>query len=105
MKKFSKKRVLLFAVAMAVYAFATPSMASASSWGVVGTHHTLASTNLGFSADSTGSTSMCASASFTTRVTSAANLEITTASFAGCALLAPAFGAICATTWTATNLP
>ena len=41
MKKFSKKGVLLFAGAMAVCAFAMPSMASASSWGVVGSHHTL----------------------------------------------------------------
>ena len=32
MKKFSKKGVLLFAGAMAVCAFAMPSMASASSW-------------------------------------------------------------------------
>ena len=40
MKKFSKKGVLLFAGAMAVCAFAMPAMASASSWGVVGSHRT-----------------------------------------------------------------
>ena len=105
MKKFPKKGVLLFAGAMAVCAFAMPSMASASSWGVVGSHHTLTSTNLGFSSDVIGSTTMCTSASFTARVTSAANLEITTATFTGCTLAAPALGATCTTTWTGTSFP
>ena len=54
MKKLSKKGVLLFAGAMAVCAFAMPAMASASSWGVVGTHHTLTSSNLGFTTDASG---------------------------------------------------
>ena len=105
MKRFSKKGVLLFAGAMAVCAFAMPSTASASSWGTVGSHHTLSSTNLGFSNEVILAQSMCNSASFTARVTSAANLEITTATFAGCTLISAAFGATCTTTWTATNLP
>ena len=105
MKKFSTKSVLLFAGAMAVCAFAMPSMASASSWGVVGTHHTLTSTNLGFRSDVTGTTSMCTSASFTARVTSAANLEITTATITGCTLAAPALASTCTTTWTGTSFP
>ena len=105
MKKFSTKSVALFAGAMAVCTFAMPSMASASSWGTVGTHHTLTTTNLGFNSDLVGATSMCTTASFTARVTSAANLKITTASFAGCTSAAPIFGATCTTTWTGTSFP
>ena len=53
---------------------------------------------------------MCAGASFTGRVASAANLEITASTFTGCTCAAPAFGALCAATllgtfstpWTAT---
>jgi hypothetical protein len=105
MKKFSKKGVLLFAAAMALCAFAMPSMASASSWGVVGSHHTLDTTNIGFSNDTNGAVSMCDRAQFTTRVTSTANLEVSTASFSSCALNAEALGATCTATSTATNLP
>ena len=108
MKKFSKKGVLLFAGAMAVCAFAMPSMASASSWGTVGSHHTLTSSNLGFT--SPIGTSMCTGSSFTARVLSTADLQITASTFAGCTLIAPALGATCvmtmsgtfATPWTAT---
>ena len=105
MKKFSKKGVLLFAGAMAACAFAMPSMASASSWGTIGTHHTLTSTDIGFSSDVTGTTSMCTSASFTARVVSTAIVEITTGTFAGCTLVAPALVATCTATWAGTSFP
>ena len=89
-------------------AFAMPSMASASSWGVVGTHHTLDTTNFGFAVDASGSLSMCNSASFTARVVNTANIEITSGTFTGCTMAAPGFGATCTLTlagtfpWTAT---
>jgi hypothetical protein len=105
MKKFSKKGVLLFAAAMALCAFAMPSMASASSWGPVNTHHTLTSTNIGFLSDVTGTTSMCTSASFTARVVSTANVEIDSATFDGCALSAPAAAAQCSVNSTGTSFP
>jgi len=103
MKKFSKKGVLLFAAAMALCAFVMPSMASASSWGVVGTHHTLTSPDIGFINDAGGVSSMCTSASFTSNVVSTAVVEITGGTFSGCA----AAGAIgtCTATSSGTNFP
>jgi hypothetical protein len=85
MKKFSKKGVLLFAAAMALCAFALPSMASAASWTVVGSHHLLDSSNVGFtSTTALGSlVSQCTASSFTTRVNSAADATITAATFGG----------------------
>ena len=104
MKKFSKKSVLLFAGAMAVCAFAMPSMASAASWGVVGTEHTLRSTNFGFTATSAGPvTSQCSNSTFTIDVRSAAALTLTTANFGGCTFNGPAIGT-CTTTATTTPL-
>jgi hypothetical protein len=108
MKKFSKKSVLLFAAAMALCAFAMPSMASASSWGLVPSHHTLTSPDIGFINDSTVDgtiTSMCTSSTFTTRVVSTANIEIDTASFNGCTLSAGAIIGQCTATAGPTNLP
>jgi hypothetical protein len=103
MKKFSKKGVLLFAAAMALCAFAMPSMASAASWGVVGTEHTLDSGNLGFISDGSGISSECSRAQFTLNVATATHLEITGASFTGCTWV----GSIgtCTATSTATSLP
>jgi hypothetical protein len=103
MKKFSKKGVLLFAAAMALCAFAMPSMASASSWGVVGSEHTLDSGNLGFINDASSVTSECSRAQFTLNVATATHLEITAASFTGCT----AVGGVgtCTATSTATSLP
>lgn len=84
MKKFSKKGVLLFAAAMALCAFVLPAAASAASWGVVGTHHTLTSPDVGFtSANGGGIVSQCTNSSFTTRVGSAQNLEIISGTFGG----------------------
>jgi hypothetical protein len=106
MKKFSKKSVLLFAAAMALCAFAMPSMASASSWGPIGTHHTLDSTDIGFTSDVTGAVSMCERAQFTVTVTSTANIEIDGAAFSSCMLKAePLLAATCTATSTATGLP
>jgi hypothetical protein len=105
MKKFSKKSVLLFAAAMALCAFAMPSMASAASWGPIGTEHTLDSTDIGFANDTNGATSMCERAQFTVTVTTAANIEIDTANFSNCLLNAEQLGATCTATSTATGLP
>jgi hypothetical protein len=112
MKKFSKKGILLFAAAMALCAFAMPSMAGAASWTVVGTEHTLDTGNVGFEGTSAvlGTiTSQCTSSSFTTTVASSANLEITAATFGGqCTAHGPAIGTCVADAvaqklpWTAT---
>jgi hypothetical protein len=104
MKKFSKKGVLLFVGALAVCAFAMPSMASAASWGVIGTHHVLDGP-VGFTAAG-GLESNCTSNSFTSRVDNAGNLTITTATFGGlCTSSVPALGADCTTTARGTGFP
>lgn len=111
MKKFSKKGVLLFAAAMALCAFAMPSMTSAASWGVVGSEHTLDSPNVGFTSTSgvVGRIiSQCTSSSFTTTVASAQNLEITSGRFGGqCAATFPDAGATanCTVTAVGTRFP
>jgi hypothetical protein len=104
MKKFSTKSTLLFAAAMAVCAFAMPSMASAASWGVIGTEHTLHSPNYGYINHASAVTSSCTNSTFTVDVASSANLEITTANFRDCTTSGPAVGD-CRTTTVATNLP
>jgi hypothetical protein len=104
MKKFSQKGVLLFVAAMALCAFAMPSMASASSWGVVQSHHTLDSTDLGFINDGQGIASQCTRSQFTSTVVSTAVVEIHNATFAGCTANGAGTG-LCTATSTATNLP
>jgi hypothetical protein len=104
MKKFSTKSALLFAAAMAVCAFAMPPMASAASWGVVGSEHTLHSPNYGYVNHVAQVTSACTNSTFTVDVTSAANMEITSVAFRGCTTSGPAIGD-CQTTSVATNLP
>jgi hypothetical protein len=108
MKKFSKKGVLLFAAAMALCAFAMPSMAGAASWTVVGSEHTLDSGDVGFEGTSAvlGTiTSACTASSFTTHVASSANLEITAATFGGdCTAHGPTVGT-CRTDAVAQKLP
>jgi hypothetical protein len=86
MRKFSRKGILLFAGVMALCAFAVPSMASASSWGTIGTEHTLTSNNLSFFAHTAiGSIgSSCADSRFTVDVRSAAELTITSGAFNNC---------------------
>lgn len=110
MKSFSKKGILLFAGAMAICAFVLPSVASAASWGVVGSHHVLDSSTLGFTSGTAGGVvSNCNASSFTANVSSAANLEITTGRFGGhCTATGPGIGTCTATAsgtrfpWTAT---
>jgi hypothetical protein len=110
MKKFSTKSVLLFAAAVALCAFAMPSMAGAVGWDPVGTEHTLDSSNVGFHSTTAAGTitSQCTASSFTTNVASSANLEITAATFGGdCTLLVNqgAGNLTCTATSTALGLP
>jgi hypothetical protein len=108
MKKFSKKGVLLFVGAMAVCAFVMPSMASAASWGVIGTEHTLHSPNIGFTstiAGVGGVTSSCSDSTFTIDVRNANALTVTSARFGGtCTATGVGIGT-CTVTSTGTNNP
>jgi hypothetical protein len=105
MKKFSRKSALLFAGVMALCAFAMPSMASAASWGVIGTPHALDGPGLGFvSHTSSGiAGSSCAETQFNTDVTSAAVLTITSTTFKNCSGTGIATG--CTVTPVGTRLP
>jgi hypothetical protein len=106
MKKLSKKGVLLFAGAMALCAFVLPSVASAASWGVVGTHHTLDTPNIGFTSPlAGGTTSSCTRSSLTTRVASAQNLEITSGSFGGLCTFETVSAGRCTLTAVPTRFP
>jgi hypothetical protein len=103
MRKFSRKGILLFAGVMALCAFAVPSMASAASWGTIGTLHTLTSTNLSFSAHTAIGVagSSCADSRFIADVRSAAELTITSGTFNNCAGTGVATG--CTVTATGTS--
>lgn len=109
MRQFSMKGVLLFAGAIAACAFVLPAVSSAASWGPIGTHHTLTSPNLSFTSTTAGNlTGSCSNTTFTTDVTSAAVLTITTGSFSGCTTTAPSaggFGADCTSTVVPTGFP
>jgi hypothetical protein len=108
MKKVFKKGALLFAGAMALCAFATPSMASAASWGMVGSHHTLDSPNFGYTQTSAFGQiiAQCTSSSFTTTVANTQNLEITSGRFGGkCTADLTSIGAICTVTVVGTKFP
>jgi hypothetical protein len=83
-KKLSKKSVMLFVGVMAVAAFAMPAMASAANWGIVGSAHTLTSTNLSFNVAAIGAGSSCADSQFNADVRSAAVLTVTSATFTSC---------------------
>jgi hypothetical protein len=106
MKRFSTKGSLLFVAAMAVCAFAVSSTASASSWGIVGTEHTLDSPNFGYSATTgTGSlTSTCGETTFTVDVLNAAVVTITQVNFRRCTGVGEVYGR-CTVTRRPTNLP
>jgi hypothetical protein len=108
MKKLSKKSVLLFAAAMALCAFAMPSMAGAVSFTVINSEHTLDSSNVGFGTDSGPLgviNSNCTASSFTGTVASAANAEITAASFGGTCTATGSTLGHCLVDATAVNLP
>jgi hypothetical protein len=107
MKKFSKKGVVLFAGVMAVCAFVMPSMASASSWGTVGTEHTLHSPDIEFTTTVPlvgDVTSQCTNSTFTVDVRTAAALTVTSATFRNCTATGPTIGT-CTVTATANPSP
>jgi hypothetical protein len=105
MKKFSAKSALLFATAMAACALAIPSAASASSWGVIGSEHTLDSPNLGYTSPMGGGvTSICGETSLTASVADAANLTVTSAAFRRCVASGPFVGT-CTLTRFVTGFP
>jgi hypothetical protein len=107
MKKFSKKGLLLFAGAMAICAFVMPSVASAASWGTVGTEHTLDSPNVGFTSTTAlgAVVSSCTRSSFTTDVASASRLVITNGTFGGTCTATVGASGLCNTTATGTRFP
>lgn len=110
MKKFQKEGVPLFIAAIALCAFVMPSAASAASWSVVNTHHTLDSANfsLAFTHPAVHFTTTCAASTFTADVTSAQILTITTASFRACTATGTAGGTDlghCTATPTGTRFP
>lgn len=101
MKKLSKKGIVLFAGAMTVCACAMPSMASAASWGPVGTEHTLDSPNFGFSTTVPGIgavTSSCSSSTLTGVPGIRSIMTLTAASFAGCTATGSGIGTCTAVT-------
>jgi hypothetical protein len=106
MRKFSKKGAVIFGAALAVCAFVMPSMASALSWGTVGSAHTLTATNLGFIVHTTSGTagSTCKDVNFTSNVATAARLTITAATFSNCTGQG-ALGTSCGATAAPTGLP
>jgi hypothetical protein len=106
LKKMSKKGVLLFAGVLAFAAFAMPSMASAASWGVVGSTHVLDSPNLQFvdtNASLGGAGSTCGVNQFHTVVSSSSVLTVTATNFSNCMGLGAAVN--CTTTPTGTSFP
>jgi hypothetical protein len=106
MKGFSQRSVPLFAAAMALCAFVLPSTTSASSWGVVGSHHTLDSPNLGFTSSlNGGTTASCTRSSFTVSVASPQNMEILAASFGGLCTLNTGIQGRCTMTAVGTRFP
>jgi hypothetical protein len=86
LRKLSHKSALLFIAAVAASAFAVPSVASAASWGIIGTTHTLFSANLGFSTHSTFGSSgwICNESQLHADVRNAATLTVTSATFRNC---------------------
>jgi hypothetical protein len=103
MKKLSHKYALLLAVVTALGAFTIPAVASAASWGVVGTNHTLTSQNLAFNIPAVGAGWTCTQFTLGSNVQSASVLTVTSAAFTGCAGTGSATG--CVNTVVATGLP
>jgi len=85
MNKLSKKGLLLFVSALAVSAFAMPSLASAVTFDGPG-DHVLSSANLGFSTTIQGNAgSSCSTSHFTVTVSaSGATATVDSATFTGC---------------------
>jgi hypothetical protein len=110
LKRPSNKIITIAAAAMAITAFALPSVASAGSWGTIGTGHTLDSSSFTFTSHFfpappffSAVTSSCTQTQFATDVTSAGVLTITSATFTGCT--ATGTGSACTATLTARGLP
>jgi hypothetical protein len=109
MKMVSKKGALLIGAALVACVLAIPSMSSASSWGTIGTSHTLDSPNLGFISHAPpvvgGQFSwLCFESQLQVDVASAAALRITGATFKNCTSSGPGTSD-CTITATATRLP
>jgi hypothetical protein len=107
MKMVSKKGAVLLGAALAVCALAAPSMASAASWGVIGTTHTLDSPNLGFVSHigpPAGQLAWtCLESQIHVDVASAAALRVTGVTFKNCTTITALGG--CTVTATPTGLP
>ncbi len=95
---------------MVVTAFALPSVASAGSWGTIGTAHTLDSSTFSFTAHFfpaapffSAVTFSCTQTQLATDVTSAGVLTVTGATFTGCT--ASGTGSDCTATMSATGVP
>jgi hypothetical protein len=104
LKKLSKKSLLIFAAVLSLAAFAMPSMASAASWGVVGSTHDLdqiPGNGLAFTSTDGTIGSGCAGTSLHAFVTSAAALTVQSGSFTNC-MGTGAAGTPCTTTVTGT---
>jgi hypothetical protein len=107
MKRLLTRGAMLFLGAVVVCALAMPLMASAASWGTIGTEHTLDSTDFGFTTTIGGFgevSSSCSSSTLTMDVSSASALTATSASFTGCTAIGPTIGT-CTATSTATPNP
>jgi hypothetical protein len=111
MRKSFRKGAVTVSAVFAVCAFAVPSMASALSWGPIGTEHTLTATGLAFMAHTSFGQigAQCNDSNFNVDVRSAAVITITTATFTNCT--GTGIGANCAAAvhgagfhWTATGI-
>jgi hypothetical protein len=105
MTRSFRKGLLLLAAVMALSVLAIPSTATASTWLLIGTEHSLDSPNLGYSAASAGGVvSTCQASTLTTEVRAPSSLTITSATFRGCTASGPVIGD-CTATWTGIKLP
>jgi hypothetical protein len=101
-----KSNATLWAVVVAICAFAVPSSATAASWGVIGTAHTLTSTNLTSTAHLSGGGTIgetCATTQLQADVMDASIVTVTNASFTNCT--GTGVGGDCLVTKRAVDLP
>ena len=107
MRMLPKNGALPVGAALAVCAFAVPSMASAASWGVIGTTHTLDSPNLSFIAHLGQPPGQvlwtCLQSQFHVDVANATALRITAATMKSCSTVAGSGN--CTVTATPTRFP
>jgi hypothetical protein len=105
LKKLSKKSMLVFAGVLALAAFVMPSVASAASWGVVGSTHDLdqgtAGNGLNFISTDATIGSGCGGTSLHANVTNAGTLTIQSGTFTNC-MGTGSLGLNCTTTVTGT---